>query len=70
MTYWAKMELYEVTQWRDGCIYGTRLLGHQWFPGLATPQPGVVVDNRQWVNTTDAVFGPQPPSLEFQPHRR
>jgi len=69
MPYWAKMDLYEVTEWRRGTIYRTRFLGHQWFPGLETPDTGVVVNNRKWVATLDMEFGPEAPSLDFHPHR-
>lgn len=26
------VEAFEVTEWRDGCIYGTKTLGCGWFP--------------------------------------
>lgn len=32
MEFEVYMEKFQVTKWRDGCVYDTRSLGYGWFP--------------------------------------
>jgi hypothetical protein len=59
------MDVYKVTEMRDGCIYKTKKVGSVWVEGIKTHAEQTAIAESlggdQLVNTMDYHFGREPP---------
>lgn len=47
------MELFRITQWRDGCVYRTESLGCSWFPKAVVDANHPAGSNLMYVAASD-----------------
>lgn len=63
MAGWTKMEKRKVTQFKDGAIYKTKVVGFEWFPINAQPPTNQLdPEGFIWCNTLDYHFGKDKPT--------
>ena len=60
------MQKWEVTEWRDGCVFKTNLVGTEWRP-VGAPHRTTEGDS---LGVTTYVYSPMPTSYEGQTIRR
>ena len=57
MSGWIKLEKRLITQYKDGCIFKTKVIGYEWFPLNNHPQEYVIQPgNIQWCVTSEMKF--------------
>ena len=56
------VEVFEVTEWRDGAVFRTKSLGHQWVDADTTAGDGII-----WAAPTEA---PDEGDLTFRKAKR
>lgn len=60
---WVKLEKRKVTQYKNGAVYKTKVIGNEWFSINAQPETYKVDENDyMWVSTLDYHFGPTKPT--------
>lgn len=62
MSGFVKLEKRQVTAWKDGAVYKTKVIGFDWFP--ISSQPECYKTDPQgimWVSTSDYHFGKEAP---------
>ena len=65
MAQWVKYEQRKITEYREGCVYKTKVIGHHWFKSGSPEQPQdyhINEDNIQWCPTVDFKFQSENPN--------
>lgn len=62
MPAWTKLEKRQITQFKDGAIYRTKIIGYEWFDVAKQPPLYVTIrendgNQYQWCSTSDYAFG-------------
>lgn len=66
MPAWTKLEKRQITEFRAGCIFKTKIVGYEWFdsrnqPPLYTTLKAEDGKQYQWCSTGDYAFGAMKP---------
>jgi len=62
---YTKLELRQVTAWKDGCVHKTRSIRFEWFRINAKPATNTLLAGDQiWLETAQFHFGPNPPEKD------
>jgi hypothetical protein len=70
MAGWAKWEQWQVTQFKNGCVFKTAKLGAKWFKIGAADSPKMHVQDSEhkfWIPTLTDYYGPNDPNLTGEP---
>ncbi len=65
MPRFIRMDIYQITERRNGAIFKTRKIGSDWFNSTNCPESNIPDgQDRMYVATLDEHYGPHPPKEE------
>lgn len=61
---WNLMERRKVTEWRDGHVFKTKVVGYEWFQSGKEPEAYQIdADGFTWANTQESIAQKEKPEL-------